>query len=310
MSRTPRSGTRSWSNITVEYWPRPCEPDTIVAMDRQHAANLWEQIDAATTPVVVLSGPAGSGKTEAILTPFRRHSDASNRRKRLLIVPNRLTADHLKDRLLADSERGVILTPRIVTFDDLAQRILTSTAHLPPTAQLSAMRRRLMLRSIVADLDQAGTLTRLRRLRNAPGLLPAIEASLAELKRAAIAPEDLTGVIDPDLLDQDILAIYERFQATLQAEGLTDVEGRMWLARDVLSNAATHACPCPVWWKRISSSPMDSPNSPRPSYRFFSYFRSGSLGRSLLSPTQRMGGSGCGNGRNARSDDLKRRSTP
>jgi ATP-dependent helicase/nuclease subunit B len=214
-------------------------------MDRQHAANLWEQIDAATTPVVVLSGPAGSGKTEAILTPFRRHSDASNRRKRLLIVPNRLTADHLKDRLLADSERGVILTPRIVTFDDLAQRILTSTAHLPPTAQLSAMRRRLMLRSIVADLDQAGTLTRLRRLRNAPGLLPAIEASLAELKRAAIAPEDLTGVIDPDLLDQDILAIYERFQATLQAEGLTDVEGRMWLARDVLSNAATHGLPVP-----------------------------------------------------------------
>ncbi len=214
-------------------------------MDRQHAANLWDQVIACDSPVVLLTGPASSGKTATALSAFAPDPAKPGCPDRMLIVPNRQTADHLREQLLAASDGGVIVSPTIITFDDLAQRILRAAPNAPATASLSPFRRRLILRNILGDLAGENQLRQLAPLCNTPGLLPAIEAAIAELKRAAVAPERLAQAVSNGALDHDLLAIYQRFQQALHEAELTDVEGRMWLARDALIAAATTRQPLP-----------------------------------------------------------------
>ncbi len=211
-------------------------------MDRQHLANLWDQIAACGSRVVLLTGPAGSGKTTAVLEGFSAGDGHLNESTSMLLVPNRLAADDLRQRFLMRSDGGVVVSPELLTFNDLAHRILQSTPDASVTTSLSPIRRRVLLRAILEEHAAAGDLRQLGPLRTSPGLLPAIEAAIAELKRAAIPPDDLARAATAGPLDHDLLVIYRRFQEALHEERLTDVEGRMWLARDALATA-NGGCP-------------------------------------------------------------------
>ena len=183
--------------------------------------------------VTVLTGAAGAGTSSAALDLYRRSLDEVGRPGCLLIVPNAPAAAQTRRRLLDAADTGVLIGPAVTTFAALAARILAA-AGAPPRP-LRAVQRHLLLVRIIAELAEAGRLKALAPLADAPGLTGALDRAIAELKRAAVAPEALAKAIDPGRdKDADLLAVYRRYQQALRDGGCADVEGQMWLARDVL----------------------------------------------------------------------------
>ncbi len=189
---------------------------------------------AGAASVTILTGPARCGKTTAVLELYRRRMDELGRAGCLLIVPNVPAAAHMRQRLLELSETGVLIAPAVTTFAGLAAGILSAAGR--PARILNTVHRRLLLWSIVNRPTAAGGLRALGPLSDAPGLVTALDAAIAELKRAAVEPEALAKAIDPSSgKDADLLSVYRRYQDQLRKAERFDVEGLMWLARDVLA---------------------------------------------------------------------------
>ena len=194
---------------------------------------LLQRLDASSG-VAVLTGPAGAGKTAVAMELYRRGADELGRSSCLLIAPNALAAQQARRRLLEASPAGVLAAPAVATFADLAWGII-SAAGLDVRA-LTPVQRRLLLEGIVRELADAGRLRALAPLADTPGLIDALDAGIAELKRAAVAPEALAGAIDAKSgRHGDFLAVYQLYQQRLGETGRYDLEGRMWVARDVLA---------------------------------------------------------------------------
>jgi ATP-dependent helicase/DNAse subunit B len=95
----------------------------------------------------LLTGPAGAGKTHAILDLFRESWAAGRSSDTLLIVPTVSFREHTRNsllRLIGATNPAAILTGRnVVTFDELAAR----------PAPFSAVRRELLVRRLLAEID-------------------------------------------------------------------------------------------------------------------------------------------------------------
>ena len=200
-------------------------------------SDILEQIIGVSDSAVVLQGPAGSGKTAVALALYRRFVSDIGRAQCLLVVPNGAAVSVVRQSLLAASG-GTLLSPQVMTFASLAQRILSASAVA--ARMISPMARHLLLRSIVDDLHAGKKLRALGSVVQTPGLIATLDRSIAELKRAAAEPDDLAAAIraaDPEGEGKtaDLLEIYRRYQQHLQAHGLYDVEGQMWQARDELA---------------------------------------------------------------------------
>jgi len=186
--------------------------------------------------VVVLRGPAAAGKTTAALDMYRHFLDADHRPRCLLLAPNAAAVAALRRQLLDASPAGLLVQPQVTTFSSLARRMLAAAGK---TAKIiSPFRRRLLLRQIVDRLAQAGRLPALRAVADTGGLMVSLDRAIAELKRAAVEPEQLAAAVGRAKGPSgDLLRVYRLYQQALLAEGLCDREGLMWLARDVLAAA-------------------------------------------------------------------------
>ena len=198
---------------------------------------MVDRILSAESRAVVVLGPAGSGKTAAAMGLWR-HLRQGHNRGCILVAPNAAGVAYWRGMALAAAGSGVVVGPDVMTFAALAGRILMSAGRRAPVQ--SPFRRRLLLRRIVNELHSAGQLTALAGVAETPGLVVALDRSIGELKRAAVEPETLGQAIGSATHGKarDLLVIYRRYQQHLQDAGLYDVEGRMWLVRDLLSGAA------------------------------------------------------------------------
>jgi len=198
---------------------------------------LSAQLQASPRQVVLLRGPAGSGKTRAILELYRRLPRPTGKPACILLAPNAATADHLRRTLLNDAPAGVLVSPQILTFNGLAGRII-SAARIGGKA-LSGFQRHLLLRKIVDDLLREGQLSSITNVAETRGLLVALDRAIAELKRAAIEPQSLQKVLPPRPDKRhDLLKVYQRYQHHLHENEAYDIEGLMWKARQVLLETA------------------------------------------------------------------------
>jgi len=204
-------------------------------MDRAgHDSSVVDRILSAEGRAVAVLGPPGAGKTTAAMGVWRRLRGSANRGC-LLVAPNAAGVAYLRDRALAGSASGVVISPDAMTFAALAGRILLAAGRRAPVQ--SPFGRRLVLRQIVNALHRAGELTALAEVADTPGLVVALDRSIGELKRGAVEPDALAEAIGdtPRGKGRDLLAIYRRYQQHLHEVGLYDIEGRMWLVRDLLA---------------------------------------------------------------------------
>ena len=210
-------------------------------MDRQEDnATLIQRISDAPKPVVLLSGPAGSGKTTASLDIYRSHIGPDGQSKCMLLAPNAKAAAFWQRKLLDQSPAGLLISPQVTTFASLGGRILTAAGDTGK--MLGDFQRRFLIRQIIDELNSSGKLTALSAVADTPGLPSAMDRSIAELKRAAIEPEALAATVGPHKgKSQDLLSVYRRYQQALHESGSYDLEGRMWQARNVIANSPAGA---------------------------------------------------------------------
>ena len=83
--------------------------------------------------VFVVTGPARSGKTSAVLELYRRRLDELHRPGCLVIVPNFPAAAQVRARLLEAAPTGVLVAPAVTTFSALAASILSHAGKAPRT---------------------------------------------------------------------------------------------------------------------------------------------------------------------------------
>jgi ATP-dependent helicase/nuclease subunit B len=199
-------------------------------------SELQKLISDAPEPVVVLTGPAGCGKTDAAIELHQSLTGDDGQSACMLIAPNAAAGNHLRRTLLDRSKSGAIAQAGVNTFFRLAAGILASGP--PPGRRISPFHRNLLLEGIVADLLGGGKLKTLGAVADTPGLVVALDRAISELKRAAIDPDSLARAIGSGPpKERDLLAVYRSYQDRLLSDQLFDVEGQIWLARDRLAEA-------------------------------------------------------------------------
>ncbi|RPI59343.1 MAG: hypothetical protein EHM48_09035, partial [Planctomycetaceae bacterium] len=200
-------------------------------------SQILRQILQSDRCVVVLHGPAAAGKTTAGLEFYRHYQRPGEGSACLMIAPNIQAIGYLKRSILKSSPGGAVMSPAVTSFSAVAAKILGACSV--KSQSLPTYRRRLLLRQILDDMKCSIGLPALWAVADAPGLIVALDRTIAELKRAAVDPESLSAVIgparsaEPDKI-RDLLQIYRRYQERMQAANRHDVEGQLWLARDCL----------------------------------------------------------------------------
>ncbi len=172
----------------------------------------------------LLTGPAGAGKTHAILNLYREAWSAGRAAETLLIVPTVSFREHTRNsllRLIADNG-GAILTGRgVVTFDELAA----------PPPGLSAVRRELLVRRLLDEAD----IPYFRGVIAYPGFRETVAEEAEEVLAAGLRSTDVARAIRGDRprgrAFLEFLRAYERAVASpgapevVAAPGLLLVDG-------------------------------------------------------------------------------------
>ena len=196
-------------------------------------ADLAASILRRPRGVVVLHGRARSGKTAAALEIYEQCAAGRDGPTCLLLAPDVLAVASLRARLLERSGCDAAVAPRVMTFDDLAGRILLA-ADLPHRP-LSPVSRRAVLAGILAELAAAGELPTLANLLDAPGLVITVDRAIAELKHAGARSDDPALAGRGHAWHAEMLAVYRQYQSYLTQHQLYDDLDRYALARDHLA---------------------------------------------------------------------------
>ncbi len=192
-----------------------------------------------TAKLVVISGPAGSGKTEALLARYRASLAENRPGESLWLAPTWRAAADVRRRLLDAATIG-FLAPGVLTFDQFAESILEDTPE--PIRPLSRFLKRRLVGELIDDARAAGRLTHFAPIAATAGLVDLLCDFLSELKRLEIWPEDFQRACDCTGAgvrekDREILDLYRAYQQQLQEHCLYDAEGRFWSARDWLKKS-------------------------------------------------------------------------
>jgi len=186
---------------------------------------------------LILCGPAGSGKTGAVLAEYVDCVRAHGEDAVALLLPTRLACERVRRRLVGEGRLPGLLDPRILTFPDLAHLLLE--ANREQVAGITTLQQSLLLRSITDELCAAGELPELAPMCDFPGFLDSLGDFIEELKRIAIDPAQFREGLErsgaEDTRGRELALVYERYQERLRSLDLYDEPGLFWWARDVLA---------------------------------------------------------------------------
>ncbi|NQU75867.1 MAG: hypothetical protein HQ546_06090, partial [Planctomycetes bacterium] len=160
------------------------QPQWLTMVTTPGKSDLTAAVLSSRRRVVLVPAPVRTGKTLAALELYEHFLRDPAPPACLLLAPNRMTVRYLRRRLLDRSKPAVLVEPRVMTFGQLAERVLLAAGvqyrPISPVHRLAA------LRSIIADLAQLGRLKALHHVADTPGLVSAVDRCISELKRAAV----------------------------------------------------------------------------------------------------------------------------
>ncbi len=187
--------------------------------------------------VCLLAGPAGSGKTAALLDVFRARTRAAPGTT-LWLAPTHRAAYAARERLLEGA--SALCGFRLCTFPDLVGDVLR--ANDPLARSLSDVQRRLLLDDVVANLHERGELSHFARVSDTRGFGEGLLSLLVELQASGTSPWAFAraayrrGTEGPvgrringaaiGLKDRQVARIYARYARELRRQHLHDAEGR------------------------------------------------------------------------------------
>ena len=187
------------------------------------------------SPVELILGPARSGKATRVLDLYRRALADHGPGRCLMLVPTAPRRRATESRLLAASERGVLVGPNVLVLAELGERLLAAAGR---TVRLvGPLARRHLIRRCLAHLgDRDAAL--LGAVRETPGLVEALDRLFDELKRARVDPDALGRALAGPLRtprNRLLVVLYAAYQRALQEREVYDEAGRFWHAADLLA---------------------------------------------------------------------------
>ncbi len=219
-------------------------------------------ISRRSARVVVLCGPARSGKTERLLARYRaalvpppaekgtgpicaEHPlgrsgklDLSPFPRVLWLAPTWRAAAEVRQRLF-DGDFAGCFSPGVMTFEKFAEAVLHAAGI--PLRPITRLMKRELVRQIIAEQSARGRLAHFQSIAATGGLVDMVCEFIGELKRLEIWPEEFHRACAARSLgdkDVELFEIYDAYQQSLREHGLFDAEGRFWSARDVLARGA------------------------------------------------------------------------
>jgi ATP-dependent helicase/DNAse subunit B len=182
-------------------------------------------------PIVLVTGPANSGKAGVVLDALRTHHARGE--EPLLVVPRRADVAHYRRELAAT---GLVLGVRVERFEGLLAEIVRRAGRSSLGRPLSRLARERVLAAVAG--------------RHTPGLVRALAAFVGELETARVTPARLReatrawAAADPALADLrsvnragDIAKLFESYHRALEELGRVDPERRAARALDALRRA-------------------------------------------------------------------------
>jgi ATP-dependent helicase/DNAse subunit B len=136
--------------------------------------------------VTIVAGPARSGKTERVLSIYRRALAEGPLGSALWLSPTRRAVDQVREQL-SDGCLPACLRPNCFTFDQLANVSLeTAPIAVRPITEL--MKRELLGR-LIRQAVEAGRMEYFAPIAHTAGMLELLSGFITELKRLEIWPE-------------------------------------------------------------------------------------------------------------------------
>ena len=188
--------------------------------------------------VKLVTSTCGTAAFEAGVDAYRRALADGRGAESVLILPTHLLVARITEQLLSEQDNGVLLSPNILTFASLAERILTANAA--DARHIGIVARQELIRTVIAEQLDADRLEYFRPIASTPGFRRSTMGLIGELKRAEIFPQQLgdrIGDLGSDAPERQLADLYAAYQNHLQQRNLYDAEGRFWNAKRVLAEA-------------------------------------------------------------------------
>ncbi len=203
------------------------------------------------TGVILLRGGPGQGKTAALVSRAREALEAEVPPSQVLCLAlDAAAAESVRDRFLAGVGEGAPALPSVLTYEQVARRILAE-AHGEVTGRfLDPLAERLLVGRALQETAAGARYFRERPLRESARFRDEVADFIAELKRHKLTPErfrqevveGLSGERSPEQgALEDLAAIYERYQAAVKRADVFDLRGLLWLALLALESPALAA---------------------------------------------------------------------
>lgn len=186
-------------------------------------------------PVELILGPARSGKATRVLAAYSGALAGAGPGRCLMLVPTARRRRETESRLLAAQASGVLVQPQVFTLHEVAERLLAAAGQT--VRLIPALGRRHLIREC---LDRLGPreAALLGAVRDAPGLVDALDALFRELKAARVEPDAFGRALTRGLRsprNRLLAVLYADYQRALQARDVYDEAGRFWHAADLLA---------------------------------------------------------------------------
>ena len=186
---------------------------------------------------VLVSGPAGAGKTEYCLRICREALQSNPPGSVLYLVPGADAVRETEKRLLREGQPRAIFGPVVADFVGLATRIVKEAGRFP-VRRLGALERKYLILRILRETR----LSFFDHVRDYDGFAEVVEEFAAELKRGMISPESFReGCRDavsrgglPRKKVEELHSIYSAYQEELKRRDVYDGDGVQWMAAELL----------------------------------------------------------------------------
>lgn len=183
--------------------------------------------------VRMITGTARSGRAGHIDALLRDRLDES-----LLVVPTSAYARRRAGVLLERTGRRAVLNPPVITFGELAKRILQGSEF--EATPIGPLEQRSVLHRAIARSRAKGSLDLLGDASESEGFLDHLLTIIGQLKQAAIEPRQFRQQVRArrHAMDQIVAEVYSAYQDELKHSGSVDLQGMYWLARIVCEGMA------------------------------------------------------------------------
>jgi ATP-dependent helicase/nuclease subunit B len=180
--------------------------------------------------VELIVGPARSGKAGRVIAAYLEALKRAGPGGCLMLVPTALRRRATESRLLAAQPSGVLVSPQVLEFHELADRLLTAAGR--PVRRIGELARCQVIRQCLAGLARKDAQV-LGASRQTPGLVDALDGLFRELKAAQVEPDALGLALAGPLRtprNRVLALLYDAYQKALQAREVYDDAGQFWHA--------------------------------------------------------------------------------